>query len=326
VSLPDHLVDWLASPDLQGSDGHCLSWWNPRHEGYPYPEISGLLLHLLADLDVAPDRRRQLAAALAADLGAGLGSRRDGQPYTFDTAMAVSGLLAQGNPGGQARTAAQVLVDAVQKRNPAAGGSHPGPPTADTPWSMSFGAHQAKVCGALLMAREAFGVIDGLDEAVEVCAEAALALQDGDGRFRIHASSDVTYLHSHCYALEGLMMREVAAGQGDPSWSGVVVEGARWLALVQQPDGSLRAWHDGSVASGPARTDATAQALRIWNLVDPDEFAEPAGRAVRRQVVAPRGVRYEPGSDDLSSWATIFAVQALSWHESPGTGSAREIV
>ncbi len=78
-------------------DGHCVSWWNPLHPGYPYPEISGLLLQLLADIDAAPTRRRELAAALLADLDAGQGIRRGEHAYTFDTAMAVRGLLADGH-------------------------------------------------------------------------------------------------------------------------------------------------------------------------------------------------------------------------------------
>ncbi len=124
-------------------------------------------------------------------------------------------------------------------------------------------------------------------------------------------------------------MRDAVAAQGDSPWSLPVLAGARWLADVQRPDGSLGAWHDGSADSGPARTDATAQALRIWTLVDRDRFAEPAVRAaaaLRRNVVGSRGVRYEAGSDDLCSWATIFAVQALSWLETSDAGSARRIV
>ncbi len=329
MELPEHLLEWLVSPDLESADGHCLSWWNPSHEGYPYPEISGLLLHLLADLDAAPTRRRALADALLADLGAGQGTRRGGHSYTFDTAMAVHGLLADGRQGERTRSAARLLISAVEQRNPAAGGPHPGPATDETPWSMSFGAHQAKICGALVTARETWGQIAGLDDAIQACSDAALEVQEDDGRFRIHGASRDTYVHSHCYAVEGLMMRDAVAVQGDSPWSEPVVAGARWLAGVQRPDGSLGAWHDGSADRGPARADATAQALRIWTLVDRDRFAEPASRAaaaLRRNVVAPRGVRYEESSDDLCSWATIFAVQALSWLETPDTGSARRIV
>jgi hypothetical protein len=31
------------------------------------------------------------------------------------------------------------------------------------------------------------------------------------------------------------------------------------------------------------------------------------------------GLRYEPGSDDVNTWATIFAIQAFRWAEQGGT-------
>ena len=135
--VPASLLRWLASADLGAPDGHCLSWWNPERPGYPYPEISGLLLHLLAIEGVAPQRRAELRQALVAGESAGSGSEagvgpllgvaRAGRPYTFDTAMGLRGLLADHDrprtrrpvrsrgPGG-------ALITAAERRTPAAGG------------------------------------------------------------------------------------------------------------------------------------------------------------------------------------------------------------
>jgi hypothetical protein len=336
VVQPRELLRWLACSDLDTASGHCLSWWNPDHAGYAYPEISGLLLRLLRLADVAPARQQSLQDALLGGYAPGQPVQRGGQGYTFDTAMALAGMLATAQPadhtelghtelGRAALGWTSLLITAAQRADPAPGQPDPGRPAADTRWSMAFGAHQAKVCGALLDAERVLGPRPGLTDAISTCATAALAVQEDDGRFRIHAASPLTYAHSHCYAVEGLLMRAAARGGANLPEAAA---GAAWLAAAQQPDGSLRAWHDGRTAHGPARADATAQALRIWVLVDHDRFAGHAARArgfLAGLCAPPRGLRYEPGSDDVNAWATIFAAQALSWHASPSAAAAARI-
>jgi hypothetical protein len=356
VVQPRDLVRWLASSDLDTASGHCLSWWNPGHAGYAYPEISGLLLRLLRLADVAPARQQSLQDALLGGYVPGQAVQRGGQGYTFDTAMALAGLLATAQPtdltgtgGGDAPRAelgrteldhtelghtelgraalgwTSLLITAAQRADPAPCQPNPGRPAADTRWSMAFGAHQAKVCGALLDAERVLGPRPGLKDAITTFATAALAVQEDDGRFRIHAASPLTYAHSHCYAVEGLLMHAAARGGANLQEAAA---GAAWLAAAQQPDGSLRAWHDGRTAHGPARADATAQALRIWVLVDHDRFAGHAARArgfLAGLCAPPRGLRYEPGSDDVNAWATIFAAQALTWHANPSAADAARI-
>jgi len=331
VSEPEDLLRWLSSDELAAPDGHCLSWWNPSHPGYPYPEITGLLLHLLSLERTAPRARERLAGALLVEHSTGGAVRRHGLAYTFDTAMALRGLLAADAGAvhsGVATDWALLLIEAAQRRSPAAAGPPPEPLEPETRWSLAFGAHQAKVCGALLDYRRRYGPLPGLAEAVQVLAGAALAAQDADGRFRIHERSPVTYTHSHCYAVEGLLQR--AADEGARGgWPEPVLAGAHWLARAQQPDGGLCAWHDGVRASGARHADATAQALRIWLVVDPDRYAEPAARArdfLWRLWVAPRGLRYADDSDDVNAWATIFAAQALAWYAEPGRADAARIV
>jgi hypothetical protein len=348
------MLSWLTGPDLEASDGHCLSWSNPAGTGYSYPEISGLLLHLLSRSETAIGRREQLRRALIGERAKGTAIRRGGQSYTFDTAMVVGGMLAHaqaglhvspgggpaGSPAGQADGAeldgaelddavrgwVTVLIGAVGHRNPFAEDTGPGQLTASTSWSRAFGAHQAKVCGALLDAERLLSPLPDLCEAVAACAAAALDVLGDDGRFRIHAASPMTYVHSHCYAVEGLLMLAAAGARGV---SEEAAAGAEWLAAAQQPEGGLRAWHDGSTASGPPRADATAQAIRIWTLVDRGRFADETARAwaFLAGLQAPAaGLRYEAGSADVNAWATIFAVQALSWSADPLAADAARLV
>ena len=42
------MLGWLVSPSVVHADGRVMSWSNPQHAGYPYPEIAGYLLSLLA--------------------------------------------------------------------------------------------------------------------------------------------------------------------------------------------------------------------------------------------------------------------------------------
>ena len=39
---------WLRSPDVITVDGAVMSWVNPAHPGYSYPEIAGYMLSDLA--------------------------------------------------------------------------------------------------------------------------------------------------------------------------------------------------------------------------------------------------------------------------------------
>src|SRR4051794_25967342 len=90
---------WVASAALGHPSGHALSWLSQEHPGYPYPEISGYLLALLAGVGGHHERRASLVRALLAEEDGG--AARGDVLYTFDTGMALNGLLLEiksGNP------------------------------------------------------------------------------------------------------------------------------------------------------------------------------------------------------------------------------------
>ena len=106
---------------------------------------------------------------------------------------------------------------------------------------------------------------------VESLVEGLLPLY-ADGRFRIHFNSGESYVHAHCYAVEGLLCL-IQRG-----WTDLIPtarECAAWLAEIQDSGGGVPAWHDGSRPYGKCHADATAQAARIWLCVDHRSFAEP---------------------------------------------------
>jgi hypothetical protein len=312
-------VDWLVSDRVVAPNGAVRSWWNPDHPGYAYPEIAGYLLSLLAfeGLATVPIRDR-IARRLVADMSADGGVGRGGTDFVFDSAMALTGLISHEAIGGTIpgpdavdRLFGYVTRTLLDRR--AYTGGDPGD---DTHWSRSYGCHLLKTSIAL-MAYDARMPGVTVDPLLDRLRDDLTPLYDA-GRFRTNATSEVSYLHAHCYAIEGLMAME----ELDPRCGELIDGGAAWLAGIQDPTGGIHAWHDGKKAYGPLRSDATAQAVRIWSCVDRGAFTPAIDRALAflASMTTPEGgLRYEPGSEDTNTWASIFGLQAIRWADEGGT-------
>jgi hypothetical protein len=92
-----------------------------------------------------------------------------------------------------------------------------------------------------------------------------------------------------------------------------ISDGAALLARLQRPEGGMP-----SHAPGPAqmRSDATAQAVRIWILVDPARYRKEILKGLsflEGSTASDGGLRYEPGSSHANVCSTIFALQAFQW-------------
>jgi hypothetical protein len=295
VCQPDReaAAGWLAA--LPDEAGRVSSWLNPDHPGFDYPEAAALWLSWVAwrrpsgpnaasraTVDAVAKR---LADLLERDGAVG----RGGALYLFDTAVAVDALVrASGARPERWLRGIERFVEAGAPVLPAPGG--------DARWSEGWGPHLIKAAGLLARTGHRAGSVSAVALAREVRRRAAV---DRCG-----------YLHALAYGAEGeLMLRSLGepAGALDP---GVV---ATRLARLQRPDGSLPAWTD---SSGPARSDTTAQAVRIWTAVDRVGFASRSGAALAflgRCQGADGGVEYEPGGRDRNCWATVFADQAVAW-------------
>jgi hypothetical protein len=324
------LLAWLSAAPLL-PDGAVLSWHNPAHPGYPYPEAAGLLLGLLSQ---EPGDQRALRDRIAARLCADISPRgavgRAGVDYLFDSGIALHGLLLHRDHGGHLddplaldRLGEAILSD-LRARAPRS-------PLAPAPqrWSDAYGCHLLKLILPLQRWRPGDPRVH---DAIERLLHDLLPLWRGD-RFVTHAASDRTYLHAHCYALEGL------AALADPwrarTWP-IVQAGAAWLADVQDHRGALPAWHDGHRPSGPHPADIIAQALRLWLLCQDmtpktcfreqglrgaDPLRDSGDRALAALAARQRpsgGLTYlapdDPERpDDLNTWSAVFAAQALAW-------------
>ncbi len=284
------LLSWLSSDQRRSPDGRVLSWNNEKHPGYPYDEATALLATLFA-WQGDGQRADELTRCLEQRIRTASWLGRDGISYVFDSALALPLV-------GEPEALADRIETSLRARRACSQITRPGW------WSQSYGAHLLK-CGFWLarIGRRAF--------AKELAADLVERCFDGT-HFVVHEGSNITYLHSHCYALEGLI--------GLQLHDDVVAAGALWLSEQQGEDGSLPDWFGRSSMCRPA--DVCAQALRIWALVDRERFAPSMARArahLESLQDACGGIRYHQDSEDLNSWASMFALQALCWsRQSPG--------
>ncbi len=268
-----------------------LSWVYGQRDGFAYDEATAIFARLFAWLGHA--RRAaslgERVEALVQEQGA-LG--REGVCYAFDTALALPSLA---RPDAAARRVAALMTSGVACE----------PITRPGWWSQSYGPHLLKAL-VPLAATGRRALVD------ELAADLVARTFDG-ARFRIHAESPWCYLHSHCYAVEGLL------GLGRSLE--VVAASVDWLARQQRDDGSFPAWEGRPGAPRVSPMDVTAQAVRLFAAVAPDRHAEARHRALERlaQAQDPRtgGIRYDDTIPDQATWVAAFALQAVRWSASP---------
>jgi len=346
AARPDRqrLMSWLVDTPLT-AEGAVLSWVNPEHPGYTYPEAAGLLLALLAqDIDDGPRMPRDRAAsqlarcrrifeALLADIDSRGAVGRDGVDYLFDSGIVLHGLLrlydrlVEGIDDGALRSLAGVIervyagvLSGISTRR-AISGDAGDPPR----WSEAWGCHLLKLALPLAAYSRTFATeADGRPAAaIRRLLSDLMPLAEG-GRFVVYRGSARTYVHACCYAAEGLLAVEPTV---DLRARPQAVATATWLATIQQGDGSMLAWHDGDRAFGPRRSDIVGQCVRLWTVVDRHRFAPSIARGLGHLATLQTpcgGLRYGPDCDDINTWATIFAAQAIAWVE--GDRRARWLV
>ncbi len=315
------LASWLTGPSVIRNDGAVMSWVNPDHPGYAYPEIAGYMLsHLAVEGRHTAPLRNRVAAHLLGDMTSNGAVGRSGIEYVFDSAMVLAGLVAHENRAGLLPDPR--MVDRLQEyivgrlwRRMGLDGTLENAPTH---WSQSYGCHLIKSAIALT----AFDASRGTDTSalVEHLLRDLLPLYEPigkGGRFHVNADSDVTYSHAHCYAIEGLLVLE---GRGRTDLRRWIDGGAEWLATVQQADGGMPAEHDRTGARMVAHADCTAQAVRVWTCANPVRFEDNIRRGVAflNELSCDGGIRYERGSNDINTWATIFGAQAIDFAEEGG--------
>ena len=301
---------WLLSDAVLGADGAVLSWANASNPGYAYAEAAGLYLSsMCASPGMAGDGGAavaRVAAWLCAALDDAGGVGRDGITYLFDSAVALAGLLRYRATTARADADAAIhrLRRFLGEQIGAGVAVLPRPAGGDGRWSTQFGAHLLKALHSLHLYARTFG--EPLPD------ELVHGLINGSGQ-----QPSPVYVHPFCYEQEGHLVIEHyrLASLFEP------IDGAlEWLAALQQPDGGILAFANGMEGFGEPRTDATAQAVRLWLLRDARRYRDAIARGLAFLATCQTpegGLRYTPERDDVCSWSTMFALQAVEWLAHP---------
>lgn len=271
-------IQWLTSSAVLRSTGAVMSWHNPRHPGFEYPEAAGLLLRLLER-----DERERVASWLRPQLPF---VGKAGVAYTFDLGVVLSGLADTSMAATpEFAEAYAALMTAIRSRR----ATHP---EADTRrWSGRFGPHMLKLAIAIRRCESS------PERSLRELADAVAGRFDGGPEI---------YVHAHCYAAEGLLALD------DPRAPAAVA----WLAQRQRPDGALPSHGSGGPGRADATAQAVRLWCCADRRAYAEPIAR--GLEYLRGCVGPSGgMRYADDSDDENVWATLFAVQAFDFSVGP---------
>jgi hypothetical protein len=317
---------WLVGGSIRLTDGMLAAWVENGAPSHSYQESTAYLLSLLAYLQhVAPDERwpseaARTARALLRDLGHRAGCGRDGKVYLFDTAVGLRALHRYATTFGESADAGDALPRALTSLAQTSGRLlarkqacvNGGAPVTGEHWSDTYSVHLLKAvhhaCPWLTPDAGGLSVRQAVDELCTAFHR--------DGRFYTDRRLAAVYLHAHCYAMEGLLALE---DEASGAWHRRVRDAADWLVQCQTAAGGLPRWwpaNDDELA-----VDATAQAVRVWQCLDPQRYDD----AIRRGLVFLRAMAHPDGGfyyssrrRHVNSWTTIFAVQALLWERARG--------
>ncbi len=274
----------FLSPPPTAPDGRVWSWVGPS--AYPYDEATALIgrLGLSGRLaDVSRSTAKSVGAVLDQLVLAQGALGREGTRYVFDTALALP--LLSG-------TALDIALDHVRSGLVSKRGSSREDARR---WSETFGPHLIKAAAELGLAGELAFARDVTSELIDRHFK--------DGRFEAGPAEPATYVHAHCYAVEGLVMLG--------GFDAVVDQAIDWLAERVASDGSLPAWVGLDDERRPA--DVVAQAARLF-LRDRSRYERVLERCFSRlgemQDPVTGGLRYDGTIPHVNVWASAFALDA----------------
>jgi hypothetical protein len=180
-------------------------------------------------------------------------------------------------------------------------------------WSTEGYVHLVKAAQCQLHAA-ALGLRDGV-AAARAVVERGLKFMTPDGRFVTQPDGQVTMLHPHLYAVEGLWA--FAEATGDDEIRDAARAAAEWVWRQQLPSGGFpRLWTANSQTAAPEQFDVTAQAIRAAALcgLDPEGLDRAVLRLTQCALKTPTGsaIPYQPEKENTheNAWVSMFAAQA----------------
>ncbi len=290
-------IIWFINSEMQdlslGSEtyGSFRAWYDmdSKTYTYPYSEITGYALTTLAYLKTLGYNGKILEKA---DIGANwLVKKAKNQTYggyhcryieegfhpwlcSFDNAMILNGFVnlyeITGNQKylSEAEEVGNWLIDFMLKENGIVIAKYDTQMEQyiDTQerWSTQSGGFLAKNAIGLINLSEKTDNEKYAQHARKMC-DIALELQEVDGRFITNKRLNDTYMHPHCYTVEGLLATWLHFG--DDRYINACYDAADWIKKAQLENGAIPRIFDSRNFSHDISTDSTAQSLRIWVLL-----------------------------------------------------------
>ena len=349
---------WFLTSDAQDTDpgsdtcGCYNAWYDQEKKGYSfgYSEITGYALSALANYpsmanDPAMGKKADLAlewlnGKMMDPLHGGYHCRvMDGRIHpwlcSFDNAMILNGLANMYRATGkdaflnEAIRTGDWLLDFMKDRNGSFTAKYDVSTCkyieSDERWSTQSGSFLVKNVIGLLNLTDITGDTSYGEYARGVCEQALMA-QQKDGRFITNTRLKDTYLHPHCYSIEGLM----TAGHyfKEERYIEACVKGANWLKQIFAACGRIpREFVHGNYSENIS-SDSTSQSLRIWTLLSElygYEFPEETSETIVQWILGMQCMDEDPNAfggfyygitDDaivrhVSIHGTMFILQTL---------------
>lgn len=194
--------------------------------------------------------------------------------YSFDTGMCITALTDLFRATKKYRyldsatTAAEWLVKVMQNESGSSKACYDfqNRSFGDGKWSRAPGSYHAKISIGLL---KLYNLTQDarLTTSVNSLCNWVLKLQEQNGKINTNENSGDTYLHAHCYAIEGLLYAFKESNYA--KLEKAAFEGAKWLINAQNSKGGMSRWYyDDYGFSYDENTEALAQAIRIWLILD----------------------------------------------------------
>jgi len=193
-------------------------------------------------------------------------------------------------------------------------------------WSTQSGSYHAKISIGLSYLFNVTKKAAYRESAVKIC-NWSLNLQFPDGRFITNRQSNETHLHPHCYSAEGLLVTGTILRK--KRYVDSAASALRFIQCHQLRSGGIPRTYVNGKPSTDESVDILSQAIRLWILLSRAkrrlEGKSALAKAIERlaSFASPRGDSHSKGgftyghtdegvyADHVSSWGTMFAIQAL---------------
>ncbi|MFA4855191.1 MAG: hypothetical protein WC634_01215 [archaeon] len=191
-------------------------------------------------------------------------------------------------------------------------------------WSNQPGSYHAKVAIGLFGLFKITGEEKFEKAAKELC-EFALKKQLPEGNFETNSFDKSTHMHPHCYSAEGLLF----AGKflREERFVNAAEKATAWAMANQQENGGINAFFCGKWNQSQ-RSDVLAQVLRLASALKAmgrlENVSKESLSRLRNRLME---FQHESGGflygneldlaekNCTNAWCTMFALQALQWHE-----------